>query len=60
MDIQIWPEIGNFARRCRLIWCPVVGLVGVCGARAVSRKTPIYFIVSYRLLVVVVEFFLKR
>ena len=25
-------------------WCPVGGLVGSCGARAVSRKTPIYFI----------------
>ena len=24
-------------------WCPVGGLVGGCGARAVSRKTPIYF-----------------
>ena len=29
---------------CRLIWCPVGGLAGGCGARAVSRKTPIYFI----------------
>ena len=29
---------------CWLIWCPVGGLVGGCGARAVSRKTPIYFI----------------
>ena len=28
----------------RLIWCPVGGLVGGCGARAVSLKTPIYFI----------------
>ena len=26
------------------IWCPVGGLVGGCSARAVSRKTPIYFI----------------
>ena len=34
----------------RLIWCPIGGLVGGCGARAVSRKTPIYFI--YKLLVV--------
>ena len=33
---QIWPKIG--------IWCPVGGLVGCCGAQAVSRKTPIYFI----------------
>ena len=35
-------------RPCRFIWCPVawcpVGLlVGGCGARAVSCKTPIYF-----------------
>ena len=28
----------------QLIWCPVGGLVGGCGAPAVSRKTPIYFI----------------
>ena len=28
----------------RLIWCPVGGLVGDCGAQAVSHKTPIYFI----------------
>ena len=28
----------------RLIQCPVDGSVGGCGARAVSRKTPIYFI----------------
>ena len=28
-----------------LIWCPVGGLVGGCCARAVSRKTPIYFII---------------
>ena len=28
----------------RLIWCPVGGLVGGCGALAVSRKTTIYFI----------------
>ena len=25
------------------IWCPIGGSVGGCGARAVSRKTPIYF-----------------
>ena len=25
-------------------FCPVVGLVGGCGARAISRKTPIFFI----------------
>ena len=38
---------GHFgARPCWFIWCPVGGLVGGCGARAVSRKTPIYFIIS--------------
>ena len=34
----------NLARPCRLIQCPVGGSVGGCGARAVSRKTPIFFI----------------
>ena len=29
----------------RLILCPVGGSVGGCGARAVSRKTPIYFMI---------------
>ena len=33
-----------FGQACRFIWCPVGGLVGGCGARAVSRKTPIFFI----------------
>ena len=35
---------------CRLIWCPVGGLVGGCGARAVSCKTPIYFIIRGEIL----------
>ena len=39
---QIWPEIG-ISDHCWLIWCPVDGLAGCCGAQAVSRKTPIYF-----------------
>ena len=38
---------GNLARSCRLIQCPVGGSVGGCGARAVSRKTPIYFIIIF-------------
>ena len=38
---QILPKIGIFVH-CWLIWCPVGGMVGGCGARAVSRKTPIY------------------
>ena len=41
---QKWHFWSFWARPCRLIWCPVGGLVGGCGARAVSRKTPIYFI----------------
>ena len=28
--------------------CPVGESVGGCGARAVSRKTPTYFIIGYR------------
>ena len=40
------PKIAEFCIfvHCRLIWCPVGGLAGGCGARAVSRKTPFYFI----------------
>ena len=41
---QIWPEFG-ISDHCWLIRCPVDGLAGGCGARAVSRKTPIYFII---------------
>ena len=36
---QNWHFWSIWARPCRLIQCPVGG----CGARAVSRKTPIYF-----------------
>ena len=47
-------EIGIFcsfwARPCRLIWCPVGGSVGSCGARAVSCKTPIYFILKLMII----------
>ena len=41
---QNWHFWSIWARPCRLIQCPVGGSVGGCGARAVSRKTPIYFI----------------
>ena len=41
---QNWHFWSIWARSCRLIQCPVGGSVGGCGARAVSRKTPIYFI----------------
>ena len=44
---QIWPKIGIFGQ----FWpghahssMPCCGSVGCCGGRAVSRKTPIYFI----------------
>ena len=44
---QIWPENWHFcsfwARPCRFFRCPVDGSVGGCGVWAVSRKTPIYF-----------------
>ena len=44
---QIWPKIGIVgqfgAGKSRRIRCPVGGSVGGCVARAVSRKTPIYF-----------------
>ena len=43
---QIWPFWSIWARPCRLIQCPVGESVGGCGAQAVSRKTPIYFILS--------------
>ena len=47
------PKTGKFCpeyaflstyRPCWLMWCPVGWFVGGCGERAVSRKTPIYFI----------------
>ena len=40
-----WHFWSVWARPCRPIQCPVGGSVGGCGARAVSRKTPIYFII---------------
>ena len=42
---QIQPEIG-ISDHCWLIWCPVGGLVSGCSAQAVSRKTPIYFMIQ--------------
>ena len=41
-----WHLRSFWARLWWLIWCPVGVLVGGCGERAVSRKTPIYFIGS--------------
>ena len=40
---QNWHFWSFRARPCRLIWYPIDGLVGGCGARAVYRNTPIYF-----------------
>ena len=42
---QNWHFYSIWARACRLIQCPVGWSVGGCGVRAVSRKTPIYFII---------------
>ena len=47
---QNWHFWSIWARPCRLIQCPVGGSVGGCGARAVSRKTPIYFILGVKFL----------
>ena len=41
---QNWHFWSIWARPCRLIQYPVGGSVGGCDARAVSRKTPIYYI----------------
>ena len=35
----------NLDQAMQVFWCPVGGSVGGCGARAVYRKTPIYFII---------------
>ena len=43
---QIWPEIGSFGHFWPGLAGSFGGLVGGCGARAVSRKTPIYFILK--------------
>ena len=45
---KIWPKIGIFGQFGPGHCSPVGGSVGGCGARAVSRKTPIYFINMYR------------
>ena len=41
-----WNFWSFWARPCWLIWWPIGGFVVGCGARAVSRKTPIYFITA--------------
>ena len=43
-NLHLW---SIWAKPCRLIQCPVGGSIGGCGARAVSRKTPIYFMQYY-------------
>ena len=57
-----WHFWSFWARPCRLIQCPVGGSVGGCGARAVSRKTPIYFIIwkIYSLLKTSLSIFLNH
>ena len=37
-------NLGQAMQAYSVLWCPVGESVGGCGARAVSRKTPIYFI----------------
>ena len=52
---QNWHFWSIWARPCRLLQCPVSGSVGGCGARAVSRKTPIYFMLKSEVSVLVDE-----
>ena len=44
---QNWHFWSIWARPCRLIQCPVGGTFGGCGAQAVSRKTPFYFMINH-------------
>ena len=43
-----WHFWSIWARPCRLYSMPWCGSVGGYGARAVSRKTPIYFMITKR------------
>ena len=52
---QIWPKIGflvNLGQAMQAYSMPCCGSVGGCGTRAVSRKTPIYFIERFSPLTV--------
>ena len=40
----IWPEFGIFVH-CWLIWCPVGGLVGGCGAGCISQDTYLLYVI---------------
>ena len=62
--IGFWaPKRPNMAQKCQPeigisdhgwpIWCPVDGFAGGCGAGAVSRKTPIYFIYIYFIFILI-------
>ena len=42
---QIWSEIGISAH-CWLIWCPVGGLAGGCGAGCISLDTYLLYLLS--------------
>ena len=46
--VQMWPENGIFVHFGPGLALPA-HLVGGCGARAVSRKTPIYFMLVTKL-----------
>ena len=48
---QIWLENGIFVHFGPGLAGSFGGLVGGCGARAVSRKTPIYFIIIISLII---------
>ena len=47
-NVQIWPKLGilvDLGQTMQAYLVPCCGMVGGCGARAVSRKTPIYIFV---------------
>ena len=41
----IWPKIGIFAH-CWLIWCPVGGLAGGCGAGCILQDTYLLYVLN--------------
>ena len=52
LGVFFWHFCSFWVRPCWLIWCTVGGLVGGCGAWAVSRKTPIYLIILYVIIII--------
>ena len=47
--VKNWRFCSFWARPCWLIWCPVGGLVGGCGAGCISQDTYLLYIISWQL-----------